>query len=298
MDATGAVTVVDPRKVDGKLVEEAIQAALDDARKNAPEATLTELFEKIGPHVIYENWMPRMFKKKGSYGKQVAPLYRQIKEQMLAAEPVDQADCIQREHLSPKVSAALKRGAEFFNGFLTALETEIAADYKAQAVELLRYADVKLQAEVAKRELRIKDAANESSHHLVAAIALENELDAANIKNENLAQLLTAAEEMCRVMENSMHLLRETLSEQLAEATARINHAEAERDAARNDGARLAELLSTTKEQAAAASARAELLKDRLDLEAARVGRVYDQSCRRRYHSHPARASYTTRRKG
>jgi predicted nucleic acid-binding Zn-ribbon protein len=320
MDATMEATVVDPRPVGPEMVLEATEAALNDARTKAPEARLEQLFAEIGPHVIYDNWMPFLFGKKGCY-QQVAGLFKRVREQMLGIEQVERTEPVPRHPLPPETAAELMRGAAQHKLFLTALETAIVSDLEAGKSEVLRYSEAKTAAEVEKHERLTKIAEKESADHLAAAAAFEAErveaisrIDELTNRVEELTALLAAAEVKFGSLQNVVNRLtdqlrieseradaarskvdvtsqlNENLRDQVSTASGRVFQAEAE-------AARLAGLHTEIKEQLATARGQIDILTQQLHMQSARADRGHAKGGRQHCHPYPSRA-ICSRRKG
>ncbi|MBU5613917.1 hypothetical protein [Geomonas azotofigens] len=331
MDAEIETTVVDARKVGPELVWEATQAALDDARTKAPEATLENLLHGISPHVIYNYWMPRKFNKKGCY-QQVAGLFKQVREQILSAEQLEQTGRIPIKTLSLELTTELNRVTqqltEGVNRSVASLEITIAANNETIRDEVLRYADAKQQAEDAKHQRMIRIIEKESMDHLAAAAVFERERDVAIGKVEELTNRveeltaqMAAADEKCHSFERVVNSLSDQLRdgcqradsaftkmdeaslviadlrEQLTITSRRVFEAEAETGVARNEAARLTGLLTEIKDQLAAAHGQVDILTQQLHIQSARADRELAKGGRQHCHSYPSRAVYVSRRK-
>lgn len=204
--------VIDEGVVNKDMVRKAVLAALADARKKAPDSQLDELLNSFGPRAIYYDWMPRLFFKKGSYGKQVAPWVKMIKAELLsAAEKNEQTPATPVKQLPEAVGSVIDQIRGDIDHWFEKTINSIAIAYEASRNEILCESDMKVIAANARAEQKIKFAEADAVEHLKAAEEFELERNSANDRADQTEVLLAdAREELSGVTAQSL-LLGETL---------------------------------------------------------------------------------------
>jgi hypothetical protein len=237
------------RKVDRQLVWEAILAVLVVLRAQWPGFHLHELLAMIGPRLIYNDTLPRLFGKKGSYG-QVAPWVKEIKAEMLA-EAAGQEEAVPTDPPIPlpeRVATALAKLRDAIMALFDSLAASLAVAYADSCAVILRDCEARVAAAAATAVRQVEVAEAESAEHLSAAAAFEQERDTANDRADQAAAELAETQGRLSVVTDQVEQLSKTAASERERA-----------DKATKDGSNAHAAATRLEEQLIAATTRAEL---------------------------------------